>query len=158
MFGYFLGLMYFVEAEDFNTSPVLDFRRASPGRSSKKYLHPQQKWWCFIGDGDLPCCRKWWNKSHQHPTHPSICLPGVFTSETQTMHPFTSSREWIFPAWRMDCLKEARIPWLGSYPIYKPWGSAIWKGSHVPRSLGDENDHHGYLNHPLGWILQVAGA
>ena len=31
-------------------------------------------------------------------------------------------------------------------PINKPWSSAIWKGSHVARSLGDENDHQGYYS------------
>ena len=38
------------------------------------------------------------------------------------------------------------IFWLAS-PIYKPWSSAIWKGSNPTLSLGDETDHHGYFHH-----------
>ena len=54
--------------------------------------------------------------------------------------------------WRIIAVSK----WLAT-PIWKPWSLAIWKGSHVARSLGDENDHHGYEPRVqvMGWSLQV---
>ena len=71
-------------------------------------------------------------------------------SQLQKIHPTGS-----------ESTLSGQLPWRSSSPdlfqwlvritpIYKPWSSAISKGSHNPRSLGD-NKHHGWLNH---WNIQ----
>ncbi len=51
-------------------------------------------------------------------------------------------------AWRMGFSSQVSCLWWGRItPIFfEPFRfiQAIWKGSHVARALGDNNDHHGY--------------
>ena len=40
---------------------------------------------------------------------------------------------------------------MGSSPIYKPFSWPCKEGGPTTRSLGDNNNHHGYFHHVYKW-------